>query len=287
MRLLAIGIVVAAIFGGASPAVADRSIETFGSVTTNSERVYVRAAVGRVNVTPGAAPGPAGGRASARDIRCNWLVREGSGDDAPGDYIVVTPSQPGIYWTTCSEFVGGNAIDPPLQPLTATEWPGEPPGAHTADGLIEEAVDSIGLALPNLETSPPNNTTFVNVPTYYAITNNLGGGTATAEVDNNAIWATATAELDHATFDFGDGGEPLVCETLGNLWNPDAGATYEDQPAECPHTYANPGHFATTITLTWNITWQSSEQPNAQLWGQIERSNTHTVTVHELEAVTS
>ena len=285
MRLLVAGLIALAVLQGAPPAGADRG-DFAGPVTTDSSHVYVRAAVGRVNVTPGASPGPSGGRASARDIRCYWMIKQGSGDNADEGYIIVTPSRPGFYWTTCREFVNGSVINPPLQPPTITEWPGQPPGAHTADGLIDDAVDAIGLELPNLETSPPNNSTFVNIATYYAITNNLGGGTATAEVDNNAIWATATAELSHATFDFGDGTEPLVCETLGNLWNPDAGPTYEDQPAECPHTYANPGNYTTTITLSWNITWQSSDQPVTQPWGQIERSNTHTVTVDELEVVT-
>jgi hypothetical protein len=289
MRLLIAFVCVLLAIAPASGASANRGDPTAfdnTDVVVAPGGVSVHAAVGRVNVTPGLNPGPPGGRPGARVIRCWWLLKQGSGEDDSEGYIVVTPRSEGYYYTRCIEYVGGSAVRPDLQPPTLTPWPGEPPTAHTANGIVEDAVDSIPLNLPNLETSPPNNTTFVNIATYFAVTNNTGGGTATAQVDNNAIWATARAELTSATFDFGDGAESLKCATLGSLWNPDAGATYEDQPAECPHTYANPGHYNIEVSLVWDIYTTTSTNPAETYWGQHTRSATHPLTVDEIEVVT-
>ncbi len=287
MQRLALYVVLALVLAELPAGAISNSGATFETgIDPAPSGVSVRAAVGRVQTSSGSHPGPPGGRPDARDIRCWWLLKQGAGDDDSEGYVPVTPRREGMYYTRCIEFVGGVAQQPDLQPPTLTPWPGDPPGAHTGTGIVEDAVNAIVLNTPNLATSPPDATTYVNIPTYFAVTNDVGGGSATAQVDNNAVWATARAELVSVEFDFDDGTEPLACETLGTLWDPAIGGEYEDQPAECPHTYADPGDYEIGVTLIWDIYYRSSDAPGEQLWGQHSRTATHPLLVNELEAVT-
>ncbi len=227
----------------------------------------------------GARPGPGGVGGSRPPLRCIWL-----GGQVPVQDVFVPGAlvPEGWYWFWCEQAnAPGVVVVPPYRRQYLPPTGGAGGGEITADELVAPAVDALPLVAPIVGASPPGGRLYVNVPTYLAVTNPNGdGATALAQPPGVNIWAHAEARLMSVVFDPGNGDELVVCDGWGNLFDPQD----PDRLPECGYTYLRAGEFVVSATVSWEITFASSDTPPG-VWGTINRSGTFPVEVLELEVV--
>ncbi len=241
-----------------------------GAVAAGSE-VVVSSGV----VRPGS--GGAGGTRPA--LRCIWL-----GGQAPVQDVFVPGAvvAGGWYWFWCERAdTPGVVVVPPYRRQYLPPTGGVGGEVITPDGLVARAVDELPLIAPVVDASPPGGRLYVNVPSYLAVTNPNGdGATALARPPGVDLWAHAEARLASVVFDPGNGDEPVVCDGWGNLFDTQDPARLPD----CGYTYLRAGEFVVSATVSWEITYASSDTP-AGVWGTVTRTGTFPVQVFELEVV--
>jgi hypothetical protein len=113
-----------------------------------------------------------------------------------------------------------------------------------------------------------------------------------AHLDGDGITATITATA--ASFDPGDGSDPVVCRTPGTPrpWNP-RDPLADHSPTRCEHAYLETNtlgdidsRYTVTATVTWQVTWSTTDGQYGQF--DIEMASTSNPTIHvgQIHAVT-
>ena len=179
-------------------------------------------------------------------------------------YCYEKPYPLGYTWGTLLVYDPAN----PLGPLNATER------------ALQIALDTVELPEPTITTAPPTNRTHLTgLPTWYW-TPTWTTTTATATLAGTT--ATVTATPTTTTWNPGDHTPTITCEGPGQPWTPTTTAT---TPA-CGHTYTTTGTHPLTATITWNITWTSTDptNPGGNL-GTRTTTTTIPITVNQAQAI--
>jgi hypothetical protein len=194
----------------------------------------------------------------------------------PGDGTYYDFTCPGVIGT------GGGYAWLPSPP------PGSPqPALPDPAVLAQRAVQQLGLAGPDIQTSPPTGTDqVVGLPTWLwtqVSATTWGSHSATAAVPGESVTATATAE--QIVWGLGDG-TTITCNGPGTPYQP----TMDPLGASptCGHTYTassagRPAQaYPVTATTTWSVHWAG-----AGVQGQLtlQRSSQTTLRVVEAQAV--
>ncbi|MEV5939116.1 hypothetical protein [Streptomyces sp. NPDC051994] len=164
------------------------------------------------------------------------------------------------------------------------------PKALNPKTLAEYAYDELELPSSNVTTAP-NGTSTVNLPTWVWSTNaNFTKKSVTASLPGSGLSATTTAEpvsvrIDPGTSDaqvFPDSGNCVINQ--GRVGEPfTAGKANQDPP--CGVKYLRPGTYSLKATVTWKITWSSSDGQGGALPDGIYTGKPQPVTVQEIQSV--
>ena len=143
---------------------------------------------------------------------------------------------------------------------------------YTAQSLAPAAIDEVTRKLVTppvqfLHLDPVHGWWFVNTPMDFRL-GVVAPVSATASVANvlGSAWVTVTATPSLVTFSPGEpGGVPVSCSVAG------AAAPYvAARPGECSYTYrnssaiaANGRTFTTSTSLSWTISYESSDGPGS------------------------
>lgn len=199
-----------------------------------------------------------------------------SGYHPPGDGTYYDFYCPGVKGTA-----GGYAWLP-------TPPPGSPRPAMPAPAVLaQRAVRQLGLAGPDIQTSPPEGREqVVGLPTWLwtrVTPATWGSHAATAAVTGESVTATATAE--RIVWDFGDG-TTVTCDGPGTAYrqgmdphaaSPDCGHTYTASSAGQPDQA-----YPVTATTTWQVRWTGA---GAQGQLTVRRTSRTSLRVAEAQAV--
>lgn len=218
------------------------------------------------------------------------FYREAAPPAGPADPINASiggyhPPGDGTYYQTMCPFVvgtGGFYTWLPSPP------PGTPqPALLDPAVLAQRAVEQLGLAGPDIQTSPPARTDqVVGLPTWLwtqVTATTWGSHSATAAVPGESVTATATAE--RIVWDLGDG-TTIICDGPGTPYQP--GMNPHAASSSCGHTYASSSAgqpdqaYAVTATTTWSVHWAGA---GAQGQLILQRSSQTTLRVVEAQAV--
>ncbi len=151
--------------------------------------------------------------------------------------------------------------------------------------LADEASKHLPLPLPRPELSPSGDQ-IVNLPTWLW----LGGPWAplSSTVSVPGVSVTALAVPEQVVWTMGDGGQ-VVCDGPGTPYNAEIAAAA--QAPTCAYTYTNSSatqpelHYQAAVTVRWHATWSASGIAGGGDLGTIERTNTFTVRVGEVQAL--
>ncbi len=102
---------------------------------------------------------------------------------------------------------------------------------------------------------------------------------ATAGIPGLSVSATATPQT--MTWDMGDG-TVVTCDGPGTPY--DDSRPEADQSTDCSHVYQSRGAYTATATITWSISWSSSDGDGGEL-ADASRSTQFAMTVIERQAI--
>lgn len=194
------------------------------------------------------------------------------------------PGDGAYYQTMCPGVIGVGGFytwlpsPPPGSPQPALPSPAQ---------LAAEAVQQLGLAGPDIQTSPPAGTEqLVGLPTWLwtpVTATTWGTHSATAAVPGESVTATATAE--RIVWDLGDGAT-VTCAGPGTPYQP--GMDPHAASPTCGYTYTSSSAgqpdeaYPVMATTTWSVTWVGA---GAQGQLTVQRSSRTTLRVVEAQAV--
>jgi hypothetical protein len=150
--------------------------------------------------------------------------------------------------------------------------------------VATQALASVGITGPIIETSPASDRLVVRIPAWLWV----DGGwwhTYSATATAGRVSATVTVQPVAVEWSTGDGGR-VACDGPGVAWTPGA----SDDSTDCSHTYTRAsssqaaGTFGLTATVQLEITWTSNTGDGGTL-PAISRSSSEAVTVSEVQAV--
>ena len=151
---------------------------------------------------------------------------------------------------------------------------GEPP-VVSPEVLARQARARLDLPRVVIRMNPPGDQ-LVNLPVWLALDRgSWGSRSATASVPGVSV--TATARPVKASWSMGDG-VTVTCSGPGTPWT--SGTNPAKASPDCGHVYrrssagAPGGHYAVTVTVTWEVTWagagQSGTVPGLTTTGQVQ-----------------
>jgi len=160
----------------------------------------------------------------------------------------------------------------------ADDTPVTPPIPGTdPETLVREAVVSLGLHAPDVGVGAyvyPGYedwglSWWVGAPMWMwtSNTDDLQWGNHTLTDSDGNLTVTATVSSTSISFDPGNGDSPVVCDSAGTPrpWDPDDLLSHHS-PSGCEYTYMHTNtlgdkdsRFVVTATVTWTITWSSSD----------------------------
>lgn len=194
------------------------------------------------------------------------------------------PGDGSYYQAMCPGVIGTGGFYTWLpSPPSGTPQPTLPSPAQ----LAAQAVAQLGLAGPDIQTSPPAAADqVVGLPTWLwtpVTATTWGRHSATAAVPGESVTATVTAE--RIVWDLGDG-TTVTCDGPGTPYQP-VMDPHAASPT-CGHTYTassagRPNQmFPVTATTSWSVTWAGAGR-QGQL--TVQRSSRTTLRVVEAQAV--
>lgn len=298
----AAGVIVAALFIGASNAWADggstavscQQSSAPGCTVTAGTSTVVPASTASVQMQAGVTGGGTctdwrGKPAPCTDPTWGWMGSNGC------YWQVDTEYQPPAWDTadqhageagawflfTCSTGnfpgTGGGLVWLPTTGGLATAPP--PP-----EVLARQAANQLTLAAPRIETSPTGEQ-LVNVSTWLWLAQSAWAPvSATAAVPGESV--TATARPMSVTWTLGDG-TTLMCQGPGTPYAP--GGDPSAPSPDCGHTYrqssaGQPGQaFTVSATVTWGVTWEGGGQAGSL--PALTTTTTTTLRVAESQAI--
>jgi hypothetical protein len=125
-------------------------------------------------------------------------------------------------------------------PSTATPAP--------AAATLRQQILTLLTPVP-IGQAPPNGTGLVNLESLYWATTTTTRDLGTITITGQPV--ALRAQFVSATWDFGDTTRPVTTTNPGRPFT----TTDHCATAQCPdffgHTYTHPGHYTTTLTVTW------------------------------------
>lgn len=178
------------------------------------------------------------------------------------------------YWLLCDD-AGGERVVSRL----FTYEPGV--AAISPEELAARARSQLPLAYPEPQTSPAVALDqIVGIDTWMWIDPAAWQPiSATASIPGLSITATATPES--MTWDMGDG-TVVSCDGPGTPY--DETRPEAEQSTDCSHLYQARGAYTATATITWSISWSSSDGGGGQL-ADASRTTEFTMSVAERQAI--
>lgn len=195
----------------------------------------------------------------------------GSGDDGAEDGTV--EAEPACEGDTslmrCVASIGGAADDGDEVDLEA---------------LAHQARAEFQVPAPDISMSPsPDTDTLVHVPVWMWITTDIWQEqTATASVPGGSVTVTATPSS--VSWDMGDG-TTVDCDGSGTAYDPDVHDP-EDTSPDCGHTYTTPGAVEVSVQMSWDITWETSDDEGGALPALVTEASTSVRVIESSGVVT-
>lgn len=150
----------------------------------------------------------------------------------------------------------------------------------SAEYLAQEAASSLTVAFPQPDMAPPPDADHLVGIAEWMWIDPSGFEPVSASASIPGISVTATAAPTSATWDMGDGSEPITCDA-GTAYDP---ALHDSYVPTCSHVYQWDGHYTITVTTHWAITWSASNGDGGTLPG-LDRSTTFDIEVLQRQAV--
>ncbi|NGO75758.1 ATP/GTP-binding protein [Streptomyces sp. YC504] len=170
------------------------------------------------------------------------------------------PGDGAIYVRSCgkSSFGDPGAVDADM--FADAFWAAAAPPAVDPAILALQAVSKMKLAGPNIASPRADGQYGVKVPMWLWV--NAGPNTfgpITTSATAGAVTVTATAKVASITWDLGNGGKSVTCNSAGTPYkasygmakSPRCGTVFTEASTEEPG-----GTFTITATSTWNVDWQ-------------------------------
>jgi hypothetical protein len=192
---------------------------------------------------------------------------------------------------------GGNQYPITWQYFT----PGDPvpPPAVDPEELARSARDVMVIDEPVVDRNPKaagglSGATFVNIPTWFWVTNPeaVGGADAArsirAEVQGSGVWAEVTARTDGLSLWSPAGTAQCAPAAAMTAWTRGADDAGACSVAFQRASVAHPAGFPVTASTDWSATWVGQDQGGASVGGALEplsRSATVAVPVGEVQAL--
>jgi hypothetical protein len=178
-----------------------------------------------------------------------------------------------MQWFPCAP----NAPKPPTTvPVGTAPAPTTPPASPVV--LAQAARADLPIDMPQPHTSPTE-TGFqlVAIPTWFWF-EPADWHAVSATASAGGVTATVTARPVSATWDAGDGTDPITCHGPGSRYTPDLAPT-------CAHTYTDDGVDTVHVTVTWAATWTSNTGARGSQ-ADITLATTLPLTIKSAQAVT-
>lgn len=224
------------------------------------------------------------------------IKREKAGEDLTWYRIEgedVKPCSPKVV--EVPEYYGGE-VAVVYAPFAA----GEPPAPEIdPETLAIEARELMVIDEPEVDRNPkittgPVNATFVNIPTWFWVTDPemVGGaeGTRTirAEVVGSDVWAEVTAETGGLSVAYPGGSQMCPPEVALREWQPGAQDTSGCTVSFSRASVAYPDGYPVTASTQWSATWEGQTSSGESVGGDLDplqRSTTVNVPVAEIQSV--
>lgn len=178
------------------------------------------------------------------------------------------------YWLICHNAAGEEVVsrlflfEPGVAVLSAAD-------------LAARARNELALLYPEPRTSPAVSLPQIpGIDTWMWIDAALWQPiVATASIPGLSVSATATPQS--MTWDMGDG-TVVTCDGPGTAY--DDSRPEAEQSTDCSHVYQSRGAYTATATITWSISWSSSDGDGGEL-ADASRSTQFPMTVIERQAI--
>ncbi|MFG3286090.1 hypothetical protein [Streptomyces sp. NPDC048111] len=200
----------------------------------------------------------------------------------------------GMFWAAVvnpnrKDDPAANSCDEPPFWVPSGTTPSDPKALNPRL-LAEYAYDELELPSSNVTLAPAGTST-VNLPTWVWSTNaSFTQKSVTASLPGSGLSATTTAEpvsvhIDPGTTDaqlFPASGNCTIDQ--GRVGEPfAAGKANQDPP--CGVKYLRPGSYTLKATVTWRVTWKSTDGQGDKLPDGIYTGKPQNVTVQEIQSV--
>lgn len=183
-----------------------------------------------------------------------------------------------------------------------TEWrvydpadPTDPPPPRPQDflpALLDEQEEA--LPVPTLRTpadTDERHHAYVQVPTFFWVDDATWAPVSVTAGIPGVLSVTTTATPTKLTIDPGDNTGPFDCTAKPVPYERGV-SQVEQMPKECSHTYTNSSalapngeSFAVDVTMTWHVTWSSSNGEAGDLGELVVGDATRQLPVAEIQAI--
>lgn len=184
--------------------------------------------------------------------------------------------------------------------LDAWEVTVDPPAPYVdPEDLAIEAREVLEIPAPEIDRNPkitngPAGATFVNLPTWFWVTDpqSVGGEegelSIRAEIVGSPVWAEVTATTGGLSLASPAGSRECAPALAVQEWQPGVADTAGCTVSFSRASVAYPGGYPVTASTFWNATWEGVDQDGTEVGGDLdalEQSVTVNVPVAEVQSV--
>ena len=189
-----------------------------------------------------------------------------------------------LYVVDCHRvFDGGRVVG---YPRSVVSIPGSTVTGEvvSVEEVARHAVGRLGLE-PPVAALAPYPMQLVGVETWLAVASRLRGYPERS-AQAGSVWATVRAYFADATWDLGEHGRLVCTDDADRTWNPSLPG--DRQSSDCTTVFesaSGPTGLDATVTLRWQIYWQSSDHTGWRRHDDYSLSTPVALDIRELQAV--